>query len=155
MSAKSKHYFESNINNRTKGNNYFNYNFTEGLRSDNFPQEFFPIVSLFAEDCNYNLKSLYTDRGGRFFISGYRPGKNAAQNELMLRTGNNRLVVARVEFIHQRQGKMTELYKILKNIRKKYNLDPIVIESCISDASINWCQKNGFVPIGESFIEKD
>ena len=70
--------------------------------------------------------------------------------------GNERLVVARVEFIHKREGKMTELYRILKSIRKKYHLKPIIIESCITEASINWCKKNGFIPMDDgSFTEKE
>lgn len=72
----------------------------------------------------------------------------------MLRFGNNQLIVARVEFIHQRNGYMTNLYKILQSIRKKYKLDPIIMEQCITEGSKGWVTKNGFIPYyGQSYIE--
>ncbi len=131
---------------------YADYKGGEGINESTFPQEFFEIVSLFAEDCNYNLKSLYVHHN-RLFIEGQSRGE---RNVLMLRFGNQRLVVANIQFIHQRQGKMTQLYKILKKIRKKYGLKPIMIETCQTKASRCWSIKNGLIPQEQtlSFIEK-
>lgn len=141
----SKNIFEENMN------GYCDFMEDVGINYSNFPQEFFEIVSLFAEDCNFNLKSVYIHHN-RLFIMGRCKGQI---NELMLRFGNYRLIVARVEFIHQRQGKMTRLYKILKKIRKKYKLNPITIEQCMTEASRNWSIKNRFVPVPytDSFVE--
>ena len=109
----------------------------------NFPTAFFPIVGLFSEDCNFKLKTCYSSMN-RFFVDGYYKGKKC---ELMLRyAGNdNELIVARVQFIQQRQGKMTELYRILKLIQKEYKTGRIVIELVQTDEMHNWCKKNGFI----------
>ena len=124
------------------------------VSNENFPQEFFSIVAIFEEDCNFNVKKLYSD-SGRLFIYGQN-SRGDSNNELMLRYGNNELIVARVKFIHTREGNMTRLYKILKQIRKKYKLNKIIIECCNSD-SASWCTKNGFVTMeGDktSYVEK-
>lgn len=58
---------------------------------------------------------------------------------------DKRLIIARVAFIHKRQGNMTKLYAVLKRIQKKYKLGHIVIESAQTEAMHCWCRKNGFV----------
>lgn len=137
--------------------NFFSYEWCKGKRiafdffstkigmvdKRNFPTAFFPIVGLFAEDCNFKLKKCYSSMQ-RFFVGGYSKGEEC---ELMLRYGGycNELVVARIEFIHKRQGKMTELYRILKMIQKEYKTGKIIIESVETDEMENWCIKNGFV----------
>jgi hypothetical protein len=110
--------------------------------SNTFPIPFFQIVGLFAEDCSYNLKDCYINKS-RLFIKGYEKESSC---ELMLRFSSyeNRLVVARVEFIHKRQGKMTELYRILKMIQKKYKAGKIVIESVGTEEMEAWCKKKKF-----------
>ena len=120
-----------------------NYLHGTGIDIHNFPQEFFPIVGIFAEDCDYHLKDLHISFD-RLFIRGYNKGKS---NELLLRFGESNLLVSRIEFIHQRQGNMTRLYEILKRIRKNYRLNPIVIEYCLTEESINWSIKNGLMPV--------
>ncbi|MCR4813807.1 MAG: hypothetical protein K5879_03170 [Lachnospiraceae bacterium] len=147
MSTVSKHLF---LENTPVFSDYMRSN---GINKTNFPQEFFPILGLFSEDCNYHLQEVYVS-GKRLFIKG---GCNGKENELMLRFGNSQLIIARVMFIHQRQGNMTHLYKILKKIRKKYKLNPIIMESCITDASVEWSKKNGFelMPDGGSYKEKE
>lgn len=109
----------------------------------NFPIAFFPIAGLFAEDCKFKLNECYSNMQ-RFFIEGNCKGERC---ELMLRYGdyNNELVVARIEFIHKRQGKMSELYRILKMIQKEYKTGKIVIESVQTDEMENWCIKNKFI----------
>lgn len=114
------------------------------INKQTFPIPFFSIIGLFAEDANYDLRQCYVNHE-RLFIKGYSKGK---QNELMLRfnyTSENNLVVARVEFIHQRKGKMTELYRILKRIQHKYHTGSIIIESVQTAEMKAWCTKNNFV----------
>ena len=54
---------------------------------------------------------------------------------------------------HQRKGKMTELYRILKRIRHKYHTGPIVIESVQSKEMEEWCIKNKFVKYGGNYYQ--
>lgn len=108
-----------------------------------FPIPFFSIIGLFAEDANYELRECHV-QGHRLFIRGYTRGK---ANELMLRYNygcEKMLVVARIEFIHKRKGKMTELYRILKRVQRKYHTGPIVIESVQTEEMKAWCLKNNF-----------
>ena len=125
------------------------------VNASTFPQEFYEIIALFSEDCNFNLKKIYTSFD-RLFIEGCSSGKNTSSNKLMLRFGNRQLIVANIQFIHKRQGKMTALYGILKRIRRKYKLEPIMIECVGTPEIINWCEKNNFVFIEKenSYIEK-
>ncbi len=125
--------------------NFWSY-FEEGEEGESdkkeFPTPFFQIIGILAEDCDYNLYACYSD-GSRLFVKGNRGDE---QNELMLRYGRvgSSLVVARVEFINRRQGKMTELLRILKAIQKRYGIEEIKIESVLTDEMKQWCKKNGF-----------
>lgn len=116
----------------------------ENISCRTFPIPFFSIIGLFSEDANYELRDCYVEHN-RLFVKGYTNGK---QNELMLRYNygkDNNIVVARIEFIHQRKGKMTELYRILKRLQRKYHTGPIVIEAVQTEAMRKWCLKNNFV----------
>lgn len=116
----------------------------ENIKKQNFPIPFFSIIGLFAEDANYELRECYVHHN-RLFIKGCTNGK---ENELMLRYNygvDNNLVVARIGFIHQRKGKMTELYRILKKLQRKYHTGPIIIESVQTEEMEAWCLKNSFV----------
>lgn len=124
----------------------------DGINRRNFPIPFFQIVGLFAEDANYELRECYVD-SNRLFIEGYTKGK---KNQLMLRYNNgekNNLVVARIEFIHQRKGEMTELYRILKRIQHKYHTGDIIIESVQTPEMEEWCIKNKFVKKGGDYYQ--
>lgn len=125
------------------------------LNINNFPQCFFSIVALFAEDSNYNLEEI-TVMNGNLIIKGY----NGQINELYLRYCYNHneisLVVARVQFINKRKGNMTKLYNILKNIQKKYSLKAIMIECVSTESMMSWCLKNNFVEdIPKNYIENN
>lgn len=131
---------------------YFNRKIN-GINNENCPVILFDIISLFARDCDYKLNECYLD-SKRLFINGiYRKEKS----ELMLRFAgvNNELVVARVCFINRRCGNMTELYKILKYIQKKYKTGKIVIESVMTEEMKQWCEKNGFKKLNESNCYSD
>ena len=116
---------------------------THPFRRKNFPIAFFPIVGIFAEDCDYKIRECYISLQ-RLFVNGYIGNE---QCTFMLRYGGsgNRLIVAKVQFIHRRVGKMTELYRILKHIQRVYKSGKIEIESVRSDEMKNWCLKNGFI----------
>ena len=91
----------------------------------------------------------------RLIIKGanYHRTKN---NVLMLRFGRGQLIVANAEFIHTREGNMTKLYGMLKDIRKRYKLDRIVMEQCVTVASQSWVKKNGFELLTDlTYIEKE
>jgi len=106
------------------------------------PSEFHPIIELFEEDCNGHISELRT-QFNRLFIAGYYREENC---ELMLRYGENKpLIVAKVQFIHRRAGKMTELYRLLKEIQENNETGKIEIQSVISQEMGNWCMKNGFI----------
>ena len=117
----------------------------EFINASNFPQHFFSIVALFAEDCSYKIDDLLSENG-ILFISG---SNDVGRNELMLKyMSNGDLIVARVQFITRNKGKMTKLFEILKNLREMYGLNRIVIESALTEEMQNWCIKNGFQLVG-------
>ena len=140
MSISSKRYFHNEID-RNETFNYFSNN-GDNITKTNCPQEFFPIIAIFAEDSNFELKTLYT-QPHKLFIKG-KNSRNTKTCELMLRIINNQLIVARIEFINKRKGNMTRLYNVLKRIKRKYKLSNIQIENCNSEEITNWCIKNKF-----------
>ena len=116
-----------------------------------FPLELKPIVDLFSEDCNDSLCKVHIFNS-RLFIEG---GNGDERNELMLRFGDSRLRVARVEFIHKRIGNMDRLYELLKDIQRIYELKPIELEVCETESIRNWCNKHQFVELmNNNFVEK-
>jgi len=138
-----KDFFFLSQQDRTDSFDFFYGLYPEFLNTSNFPQQFFPIVSLFAEDSNYNITKLHTENGKLFLKSDYETETETKINELMLRyRANGNLIVARVQFIHQRVGKMTKLFELLKNIKSEYGLDRIIIESVQSESMYCWCLKN-------------
>lgn len=131
--------------------NFFDNTSTSSLNKNNFPQELFQVVSLFVEDSNAHLKECYT-MIERLFISGYYKG---SKNELMLRYrykdyGKIGLVVARIGFIHKRQGYMTKLYEVLKTIKRRYHYNFICIEQVHTEEMRAWCRKNGFIEMDKN-----
>lgn len=113
------------------------------LNETNFPQCFFSIVGIFAEDSNYRLIECYNCRNILQIQGKY--GINT--DELYLRYSygcDQDLVVARIQFIHRRKGFMTRLYKVLKHIQRTYRTGKIIIEDVQTDEMRNWCHKNNF-----------
>lgn len=117
------------------------------VNKNSFPQEFFAIVGLFAEDCNYNLVECYGQMGN-LYITGYT---DKAKNELMLRYGSDELVVARVAFVNTKCGRMTELYRLLNLLQESKHYKGIRIECVRTEAMKNWCIKNGMSPCGDDY----
>lgn len=149
-----KNFFDNKWNNSKKPEFDFFGSKLRGMSNENCPIIFFDIISLFARDCDYKLKTCYVD-SKRLFITGINKNE---MNELMLRYAGakNELIVARISFIQQRKGQMTELYTILKRIQKKYKTGKIVIESVLTEPMEQWCSKHGFEKIndGLNYIEK-
>lgn len=127
--------------------NFFYDYLPEDINTSNFPQQFFSIVALFAEDSKYNITSLHTEVGKLYIESHYETEAETGFNELMLKYRDGDLIVARVQFIHQHEGKMTSLFEILKNIKNEHGLNRIMIESARTDAMQNWCSINGLKPV--------
>ncbi len=114
------------------------------IDSSTFPQEFFPIVGLFAEDGGFCLTDCSSLRG----VLSVKSESETVCNELYLRYrrigAEKNLIVARVAFQNRRIGNMTKLFHMLLEIKKRFNYDAIVIENALTDEMINWCKKNGF-----------
>lgn len=107
-------------------------------------EDFQAIVQLFQDDADGHLDSAYIDYSivNRLFING---GFDE-QNELMLRlnTYQNQLTVARVHFIHQRQGYGEKLFELLNEYGKNNGYETIVVESVITHEMKQFLMKHGF-----------
>ena len=113
---------------KVKNFDYFMEANSSELNSESFPMEFFAIVALMAEDCEYNITQLYSSFD-RLFIEGETKGEFSEDCKLILRYNCGNLTIAKLKFINTRQGKMTELYRLLKQIKKKYGYEHIVLEN--------------------------
>lgn len=100
------------------------------------------------------LQHCYIDRGRFFMQQGSLYGIET--NEIMLRQfvpflGNDdkrhsQVVVARIMFIHRRQGLMTKLYKQLQShVKDTIDIDTIVVESVLTESMQKWCVKHKFI----------
>ncbi len=122
-----------------------------------FENVFAEIIDLFKEDAGGELDDCYS-RFDRLFISGHIKDES---NDLMLRYNHgidNDLVVARVCFIHRREGKMTKLYHLLKKIQKEYQTGAIIIEQAGTTEIKSWCEKNNFAEkmfVRNNYVEMD
>lgn len=144
MNRKGKKYFDHTTRFDNTYASYYIRKNVSAFSNKNFPPPFFSIVSLFAEDSNYNLKDV-TLLQGCLSIKGVYKGE---KNTLYLRYKYNEdisIVVAQVAFIHKRKGYMTKLYEILCHMKKIYKLNEVIIE-CVNTLEMkNWCDKNGLV----------
>lgn len=114
------------------------------IDSTTFPQEFFPIVGLFAEDGGFCLTDCSSMQG----VLSVRSESDTVYNDLYLRyrrIGTEKILsVARVTFQNKRTGNMTKLFNMLLDIKKRFNYDAIVVENANSEQMISWCNKNNF-----------
>ena len=114
------------------------------IDSTTFPQEFFPIVGLFAMDGGFCL----TDCSSMHGVLSVRSESETVYNDLYLRyrkIGTEKILsVARVAFQNRRIGNMTKLFHMLLDIKNRFNYDAIVIENAYSEEMISWCKKNDF-----------
>lgn len=123
------------------------------INIDNCPVDISKIKQLFIHDCNGNIYVCRTDKK-RFIIEGY---DNDNYCIFMLRYDGyeNQLVVAKVQFINRRQGNMSELYEILREIQTTHKTGKIVMESVLTKEMVSWCIKNGFEKRNGSFYQPD
>ena len=124
---------------------YIHNKVSPGLTKSRFPVCFFRIVSLFASDCKNQITSLHIMQNTLFIEGSYK----GEQNELMLRYGyadnNIGFVIARIQFINQKKGYLSELITILEDIKNQYNLGEIMIECANTNEIKNWLKKNNWV----------
>jgi hypothetical protein len=120
---------------------------------DNFPQELFGIVGIVAQDCEFQLELIYSERG-KLYLRGHS-GEEQEGSELVLRYYGQRLILASVQFVHRRQGQMTHLYEILKMMKKNHGYACIIIENACTPEMMAWCAKNGLHPIGDGYSFSD
>lgn len=136
---------------------YFDFFYGNGINNKIFPQEFFPIVGLFAMDCRYKLRECYFQMN-RLFVSGVYRGEKCS---LVLRIIPNEdigLVISAVQFVHRRNGNLTRLIEILEDIRKTTNLGEIIIENVVSLEMESWVNNKGWTAIDQSsrnYISKE
>lgn len=113
----------------------------------NFPQEFFDIIDFMKADGPHDCFKV-TFYGNNLEIIGKRNGESGC-SELVVRLRDRKIKIRVMELIHQREGRMTKLYNYLVSIRKKYNLEKIIVEACNTEDSKKWCEKNGLIPYSE------
>ena len=115
------------------------------INPDLFPDELKGIVQLFEED-NGGPMNLIKLEMGRLFLE-------SDTNELMLRlTHPLYFVVARVQFFHVRQGYMTRLIALLKElVRKHPEKKGIMIECVVSSEMFSFCEKHQFRRIPQTY----
>lgn len=111
---------------------YINYEYFVFRKEDEkMLQDLTSVIHLFEDDCGVELSDAYM------------------------------LVIARIKFIHKRQGQMTKLVKLLSEYGRKNGYKKLIIESAQSEEIQSFCAKNSFVPISgtmdnwEINIEKD
>lgn len=104
--------------------------------------DFQSIIELFEEDLGSPLELAVIDLN-RLFLKGYSDEMN---NELMLRLNSERseLIVARIQFIHQRQGYCQRLLQLLTEYGKNHHYQWIVFEGVLSEPMLQFVKKHGF-----------
>ncbi len=122
---------------------YFYSKAFSGVDSSTMPQELFEIIGLFAKDCNYHIRQC-NFHNNALTMKGYF---HYEESELMLRfdAPRNELIVKRVCFIHRHEGYMTELFAILKRIRRRSGYPNICMESVITAEMESWCRKHKLI----------
>lgn len=146
MGKRSERYFRGGV--RKAYNENFCYLFKaysnkedKPITPHSFPPEFFPIVGIMAEDCDYHIQDLYSD-STHLYLKGYY---KTQESRLLLRVYSNRIIVADCILIHDWEEGMTHIVRIIKRIRHKYKLNRIEIECVDTEELKEWCLKNGFV----------
>lgn len=104
--------------------------------------EFSEIIALFEEDCDSKLFASRLDMQ-RLILSGI---KDEEENELLLRlnTFRKQLVIARIQFIHHRQGFGERLLDLLIKYGKEHDYRQIVFECVLSEPLKKFLSKHGF-----------
>ena len=117
---------------------------------NSFPQAFFPIIGIFGRDSCFHIQGCWSNGRTLNIETAYR-GKTGHLYMHYNAIPDHRLIVSSIEFIHKHKGQMTELFSVLKEIRRVYRTGPIVIECVLTNSMQEWCKKNGLSRLqGES-----
>lgn len=106
------------------------------------PVKFREIFELMKDDADGDIETAYL-QANRLFISG---GKGSG-NGLMLRLGtrgDEKLTIARIKFMKQRQGNGTRLVELLMEYGRKEGYEILEVECIHSDEMEAFVIKNGF-----------
>ena len=124
------------------------------MQTMDIPQAFYSIIGIMAEDSNYHIHSCsFINRC--LDIEGYYHGKKSYCRIQFSWGYDNNIIVQSVTMIHQRHGYMTQLYNVLKHIKRTYRTGDIIIQSVVSDEGKNWCRKHNLVPDGNgNYVSK-
>lgn len=106
----------------------------------NFPQVFFQIIGLYAEDCEYNLHMCYAE-SDRLFIEGTIRGQNE-NCSLLLYYFEDEIRLTGISFIHDENEKMTALFKLVKKMQYEYEVEKVTILAPYSEQIKGWCKEN-------------
>ena len=119
--------------------------FQRSQEEEKILEGFGDVIQLFEKDCEGRLYESYINLG-RLFLKGYGQESDC---ELMLRLWKHVgcLVIARIEFIHQRQGNMTELVRLLTAYGKKNGYRKIIVEAAHSESIQGFLKKHSFLPV--------
>lgn len=95
------------------------------------------IVKLFEDDDNSHIRS-WSDMN-RYFVTG-------DENDFMLRVNESQseLVIARIQFKHQRHGYGNRLLSLLNTFARDNNFKTIKLENVMTDAMKTFARKHGF-----------
>lgn len=120
----------------------------EDINTNNLPAELFEIISIYENDCDQNLEKV-AFRGNTLSIFG-RSSDGKCMCELELRLRDNKLILKVAEFIHKEAGNFRKLYRILREIRKRYGLNKIFIEKVCTEEMEKICDHYNLVRLSES-----
>lgn len=82
--------------------------------------------------------------------------QNTNGAELRIVFGRNKqLIVSRVNLNRKRQGTMTAIYNLLREIGAAHGYNKIVIQSVLTSEMEQWCRKNHFKPDPNTSFEME
>lgn len=102
-------------------------------------EEFRPIIRLFEEDRGYELFAIMDMN--RLII------RDELHNIILMIRFNptiHKMIIANIEFVHQRQGHGSQLLSILKAYGHENGYEKIEVESLLSEAIYEFVKKHGF-----------
>ena len=113
-----------------------------------FPEQLRPIIELFIEDVSPSPIELTAriDYTQNLILYG-ASDENTCELMLRLRTYNEYLTIARIEFFHKRQGYMKRLENILLHLSHELDYKGICIECANLPSIIAYVHKNGYEPM--------
>lgn len=112
---------------------------------ERFPEGLRPVIELFLNDAGSVELNAQLDFMQTLFIHSI--GDEAVSDFMLrLKTYDQYLTIARVEFIHKRQGNMERLEKILLGLAREIGYRGIQIECANSPSILGYVQKHAYLP---------